>query len=77
MGLPYPLRKARKTNKAKIPLDNHAEPLRKQKKQKDTQRSEENMASVSLDLPIPHETLFLFAFCPGDDVGPTKGGGSI
>ena len=32
----YPLRKAKKANKANIPLDNHAKPLRKNKKNKKT-----------------------------------------
>ncbi len=32
----YPLRKAKKTNKAKIPYDNHAKPLRKNKNKKTT-----------------------------------------
>ena len=76
----YPLRNAKKANKAKIPYDNHAKPLRKSKKNKKNKVFRRMQVGAS-HLALPHEILL---FCSGDDVfksyfeenvGPTGRGG--
>ncbi len=51
----YPLRNAEKANKAKIPYDNHAKPLRKSKKKTKNNKSIQENAGGSLHQVLPQE----------------------